>query len=94
MSANFRESWDFASGLWTDPTPFELTQRLIEKEADGAEERGPPGRPLRGRGTVEDEDEGCDDVDGQADDCDEVGRHPQREQVHHPVPKQERQLIL
>ena len=34
---------------------------------------------------MEDEDEGCDDVDGEADDCDEVGRHPEGEEVHHPV---------
>jgi len=61
-----------------------LTQCLIEKKPGSALEGGPPGRPLRGCGAADHEDEGGEDVDGQPDDGDEVRRHPQREQAHNP----------
>ncbi len=58
---------------------------MIEKEPGSALEGGPPGRPLRGCGAADHEDEGGEDVDCQPDDGDEVWRHPQREQAHYPV---------
>ena len=37
-------------------------------------------------GATEEEDEGGADVDGEADHCDQVGRHPERHLANHKVP--------
>ena len=56
--------------------PVNGVQGLIYEEPQGAGECCPPGSYLGGWGTVEDQDQGGEDVDGEARHCDQVGSHP------------------
>ena len=61
-----------------------LTQRLIEEEPERTHEGGPPRGPLSGRRAGQDQHRGRPDVNGQPNYGDQVGGHPQREQIHNP----------
>jgi len=56
--------------------PVDGVQRLVDEEAEGAGEGGPPGGHLGGRGAVHDQDQGRDDVHHQARHRDQVRGYP------------------